>query len=73
MNTQIIWINGELVKSSMPSLSANDHGFLLGDGIFETLIEHVILGNSVIPAMTTGGSHRAPVILNDAAIHVQLA
>ncbi len=38
MNTQIIWINGELVKSSMPSLSANDHGFLLGDGIFETLI-----------------------------------
>jgi branched-chain amino acid aminotransferase len=38
MNTQIIWVNGELVKSSMPSLLANDHGFLLGDGIFETLI-----------------------------------
>ncbi|MEJ6512444.1 MAG: aminotransferase class IV [Acidimicrobiales bacterium] len=37
MSTHVIWVNGELVKSSKPSLSANDHGFLLGDGIFETL------------------------------------
>jgi len=38
MTTHVIWVNGELVESSKPSLSANDHGFLLGDGIFETLI-----------------------------------
>ena len=38
MSTYVIWVNGELVESSKPSLLANDHGFLLGDGIFETLI-----------------------------------
>ncbi len=38
MSTHVIWVNGELVESSTPSLSANDHGFLLGDGIFDTLI-----------------------------------
>ncbi|MBJ7308508.1 MAG: aminotransferase class IV, partial [Acidimicrobiia bacterium] len=38
MSRHVIWVNGELLESSKPSLSANDHGFLLGDGIFETLI-----------------------------------
>ncbi|MEJ6738998.1 MAG: aminotransferase class IV [Actinomycetota bacterium] len=38
MSAQLIWVNGELLDSSAPSLSASDHGFLLGDGIFETLI-----------------------------------
>ena len=38
MSTHVIWVNGELLESSTPSLSANDHGFLLGDGIFDTLL-----------------------------------
>jgi branched-chain amino acid aminotransferase len=38
MTTQAMWLNGELVDDSSPSVVANDHGFLLGDGVFDTLI-----------------------------------
>ncbi len=38
MTTQAMWLNGELVDDSTPSVVANDHGFLLGDGVFDTLI-----------------------------------
>jgi branched-chain amino acid aminotransferase len=38
MSTHVIWVNGELLEGSAQSLSANDHGFHHGDGIFETLI-----------------------------------
>ena len=37
MTTQLMWLNGELVNDASPALSANDHGFLLGDGVFDTL------------------------------------
>ena len=33
-----MWINGELVETSFPAISADDHGLLLGDGVFDTLI-----------------------------------
>lgn len=33
----MIWINGQLVPDDVPVLSAADRGFLLGDGLFETL------------------------------------
>jgi len=38
MTEPSIWINGELLLASTPGIPANDHGFLLGDGVFDTLI-----------------------------------
>jgi branched-chain amino acid aminotransferase len=35
-----MWINGELVDEALPAVFANDHGFLLGDGVFDTLAIH---------------------------------
>jgi branched-chain amino acid aminotransferase len=35
--TSAVWLNGGLVDSEAPHLSVFDRGFLLGDGIFETL------------------------------------
>ncbi len=35
--TPMIWINGQLVTGDAPVLSTADRGFLLGDGLFETL------------------------------------
>lgn len=35
--TPMIWINGQLVPGDAPVLSTADRGFLLGDGLFETL------------------------------------
>ena len=37
MTTQSMWLNGELVDDVSPAVFANDHGFLLGDGVFDTL------------------------------------
>jgi branched-chain amino acid aminotransferase len=37
MTTQSMWLNGELVDDATPAIFANDHGFLLGDGVFDTL------------------------------------
>lgn len=34
----IIWINGELMDESDVRIAPNDRGFLLGDGLFETLL-----------------------------------
>ena len=38
MTQSQLWVNGELLATSSPSIHADDHGFLLGDGIFETFI-----------------------------------
>ena len=38
MMEQSVWINGELVRPTTDGVSPNDHGFLLGDGVFDTLI-----------------------------------
>lgn len=38
----LIWLNDELVKESEAKISVYDHGFLYGDGLFETL--HVYEG-----------------------------
>ena len=35
--TSSVWVNGSLVASEEPHLSAFDHGVLVGDGVFETL------------------------------------
>jgi len=32
-----VWLNGELVDEADARISPSDHGFLLGDGVFETL------------------------------------
>lgn len=31
-----IWLNGELVAGAEPAIRADDHGLLVGDGVFET-------------------------------------
>lgn len=33
----LVWLNGELLPQSQAKVSVYDHGFLYGDGIFETL------------------------------------
>jgi branched-chain amino acid aminotransferase len=40
MTAQSLWLNGELIDASSPAVFANDHGFLLGDGVFDTLAIH---------------------------------
>ncbi|MEX2249678.1 MAG: aminotransferase class IV [Parvibaculum sp.] len=37
-NTNTIWLNGELVPASEARIDPADRGFLLGDGIFETML-----------------------------------
>jgi branched-chain amino acid aminotransferase len=32
-----IWVNGRLVDATQPAIAAADRGFLLGDGLFETI------------------------------------
>ena len=57
MSRHVIWVNGELLESAKPSLSANDHGFLLGDGIFETLIvrdRHAVFIDRHLRRLRTG-------------------
>ncbi len=34
----ILWLNGELVPASQARIDPADRGFLLGDGIFETML-----------------------------------
>lgn len=38
MKSLTVWVNGELVDASSPAVNASDHGFLLGDGVFDTLV-----------------------------------
>ncbi|MBJ7283256.1 MAG: aminotransferase class IV, partial [Acidimicrobiia bacterium] len=33
----ILWLNGAMVSNSEARISPSDHGFLVGDGVFETL------------------------------------
>jgi branched-chain amino acid aminotransferase len=33
----LVWLNGRLLPSSEPGIRADDRGFLLGDGLFETM------------------------------------
>lgn len=35
-----IWLNGQLLPGAEPRISASDRGFLLGDGVFETIRAH---------------------------------
>lgn len=37
MISALAWVDGRLVPTETPSLSVGDRGFLLGDGVFETL------------------------------------
>ena len=38
MSAQAVWINGRLVEPDQPHLRADDHGVIVGDGVFETLL-----------------------------------
>ncbi|MBA2607946.1 MAG: aminotransferase class IV [Actinobacteria bacterium] len=38
--TGSVWVNGALVDPSVAALSVFDHGFTVGDGVFETLLSY---------------------------------
>ena len=38
MTPKRLWVNGELIDATSSVVSAHDHGFQLGDGVFDTLI-----------------------------------
>ena len=38
MSAQAVWVNGRMVEPDRPHLRADDHGVIVGDGVFETLL-----------------------------------
>src|SRR3954454_16276629 len=36
----MLWVNGHLVPEEQPVVRADDHGLVVGDGVFETLEVH---------------------------------
>ncbi len=40
MRTTRVWVNGALMDPSLAALSVFDHGFTVGDGVFETLLSY---------------------------------
>ena len=38
MSAQAVWLNGRMVEPDGPHLRADDHGVIVGDGVFETLL-----------------------------------
>lgn len=38
MHLKALWLNGQLVDHTSPHLKINDHGLVVGDGVFETLL-----------------------------------
>lgn len=38
MSAQAVWLNGRMVEADGPHLRADDHGVIVGDGVFETLL-----------------------------------
>ena len=38
MSAQAVWVNGRMVDPDRPHLRADDHGVIVGDGVFETLL-----------------------------------
>ena len=38
MSAQAAWLNGSMIEPGSPQLRVDDHGVLVGDGIFETLL-----------------------------------
>ncbi|MYB27987.1 MAG: 4-amino-4-deoxychorismate lyase [Acidimicrobiaceae bacterium] len=38
MIAQAVWLNGRMVEPDQPHLRADDHGVIVGDGVFETLL-----------------------------------
>ena len=38
VRTQAVWLNGRMVEPGGPHLRADDHGVIVGDGVFETLL-----------------------------------
>lgn len=38
VSAQAVWLNGRMVEPDGPHLRADDHGVIVGDGVFETLL-----------------------------------
>ncbi len=48
MSAQAVWLNGRMVEPDQPHLRADDHGVIVGDGVFETLL--VVRGEDGVAA-----------------------
>ena len=48
MTAQAVWVNGQMVEPDRPHLRADDHGVIVGDGVFETLL--VVRGDGRVGA-----------------------
>lgn len=35
-----VWLNGRILPAAQPCISPRDHGLLVGDGVYETLVTH---------------------------------
>ena len=48
MGAMAVWVNGHMAEPSRPHLRVNDHGVIVGDGVFETLV--VVPNGSAVAA-----------------------
>ena len=48
MSAMAVWVNGRMVDPDQPHLRADDHGVIVGDGVFETLL--VVRGDEEVAA-----------------------
>ena len=48
MSAMAVWVNGRIVDPDQPHLRADDHGVIVGDGVFETLL--VVRGDEGVAA-----------------------
>jgi len=48
MSAMAVWLNGRMVDPGEPHLRADDHGVIVGDGVFETLL--VVRGDEEVAA-----------------------
>ncbi len=54
-----MWLNGQMVDPSKPQLHVDDHGVIVGDGVFETLL--VIPGSNTRTTTTTNNNNTVSV------------
>ena len=72
-----LWLNGELVDAGGAHIAPNDRGFLLGDGLFETLLvlegRPVLIDAHIARLATAAEILRIPLPLSPAALKAACA
>ena len=54
MSAMAVWVNGRMVDPGQPHLRVDDHGVIVGDGVFETLL---VVSNGTEAAAFAVGRH----------------